>query len=456
MNVHLAYNANGRLAQTHVPNVGETVDNILIELDKSSILSSRCERALLIGLREGTENILSVTNHVEELKGLVLSLGIPVQDSLIVKLREFHPHYLLGRGKVEEIHTQISDDNIDLVVFDVDLSPTQQRNLEKEWNTAVIDRREVILDIFSDRANTREAVLQVALARMQYSLPRLTRAWTHLSRQRGGARGNRGKGETQLETDRRLVMDKIARLKRDLTKVRAQREVRRKKRVEKPVPSVSLVGYTNAGKSSVLNAISGANVYAENKLFATLDPTTRKISQSGGREFLLTDTVGFIRKLPHDLIEAFHSTLEEAILSDVILHVADAGSSELEEHITVTRSVLDELGAKHKPYVLVLNKIDTLSPQRKNEVMARFPDALAISARSGYGLDMLVAHLGDMLDSLRTLVVVNLPPDRWDLRSQIHKESTVLSEEYHEEGIKLSTYLSKKECQRLAQYVVNE
>jgi len=246
------------------------VDNIFIELEKRDILSRMCERAILIGIRDSGESIQSAEAHLDELNGLVASLGIPTVGSLMVTLKSIHPRWLLGKGKVEEVAQAISDLDADLVVFDFDLSPAQQRNLEKDWHTAVIDRREVILDIFADRASTREAVLQVALARMKYSLPRLTRAWTHLSRQRGGARGNRGKGETQLETDRRLVLTKIANLKRDLLKVKEQRNVRRKKRLERPVPSVSLVGYTNAGKSSLLNAISGSGVLVEDKLFATI------------------------------------------------------------------------------------------------------------------------------------------------------------------------------------------
>ena len=236
------------------------MDNIIAELEERDILSRMCERALLAGFRRRGETPREVEAHLDELEGLVGSLGIPAVRRCVVSLREVHPRFLAGRGKVEEIGELIADEDIDLVVFDYDLSPAQQRNLEAEWRVAVIDRREVILDIFADRANSREAVLQTALARMHYSLPRLTRAWTHLSRQRGGARGNRGKGETQLETDRRLVLDKIAGIKRELARVHRGREVRRRRRLERPVPSVSLVGYTNAGKSSLLNALSGAAV----------------------------------------------------------------------------------------------------------------------------------------------------------------------------------------------------
>ena len=413
-----------------------------------------CERALLIGIRESGETLETAEAHLDELDGLVQSLGIPTAGSLMVTLREVHSRWLLGKGKVEEVAQNIADLNADLVVFDSDLSPGQQRNLEKEWDIAVIDRREVILDIFADRASTREAVLQVALARMQYSLPRLTRAWTHLSRQRGGARGNRGKGETQLETDRRLVLRKITHLKRDLAKVRDQRDVRRKKRQERPVPSVSLVGYTNAGKSSLLNAISGSDVLVENKLFATLDPTTRRVELSGGREFLMTDTVGFIRKLPHDLVDAFRSTLEEAVLADVIIHVADAASHELDDHVEVTEKVLKELGAGNKTRLLVLNKADVMEKEDREVLSFRHPDGLAVSAHTGEGIENLLRLLSNALDASRPVVTLQLPPDRWDLRARLHKESTVLTEQYEDDGLRLTVRLSNEEKGRLSEYIV--
>ncbi len=412
-----------------------------------------CERALLIGIREDGETKESAEAHLDELEGLVDSLGIPTAGTLLVHLRETNSRWLLGKGKVEEVSAAIDDLHADLVVFDCDLSPAQQRNLEKEWDTAVIDRREVILDIFADRASTREAVLQVGLARMQYSLPRLTRAWTHLSRQRGGARGNRGKGETQLETDRRLVLNKIAGLKRELVKVREQRDVRRKKRLENAVPSVSLVGYTNAGKSSLLNAVSGSDVLVENKLFATLDPTTRRVELPGGREFLMTDTVGFIRKLPHDLVDAFRSTLEEAVLADVILHVVDSGSPELDDHIAVTESVLRELGAGEKPVILVLNKIDSLDSFEASALSFRYPNGLPVSAMDGRGIDELVERLGRELDAYRPVVVLKLPLDRWDLRARLHKESTVINEEYGADELLITVRLGPEERGRLAEYI---
>ncbi len=429
--------------------------SIPAEMNGRVPMSRMCENALLIGIMIKTESRQEAGAHVDELARLVRSLGIKTAVSLVINLREPHPRWLLGKGKVDEIARSLHADHIDLVVFDVDLSPAQQRNLEKEWNTAVIDRREVILDIFADRALTREAVLQVALARMQYSLPRLTRAWTHLSRQRGGSRGNRGKGETQLETDRRLVLDKIAQLKRKLIKLKEQREVRRRKRMDKPIPSVSLVGYTNAGKSSLLNAICGSDVYVRNKLFATLDPTTRRMKMIGGREILLTDTVGFIRKLPHDLIDAFRSTLEEATLADVILHVVDAGSPELDQHIKVTESVLEELGAENTQHLLVFNKTDTLNPEDINRLKMCYRTGLMVSAHTGSGLQELLMKLSETLDRARPMVVLRIPQSRWDMRSKLHQDSTVLSEEYGENEIRITARLSPDDCSRLSEFIAS-
>jgi GTP-binding protein HflX len=431
------------------------VDNNTIDPENRELLSSLCERAFLVGIRDSGETALQAEAHLNELEGLVASLGIPSVGSILATLKELKSRTLIGKGKVEEIGAGITDLEADLVVFDADLSPAQQRNLEKDWGVPVIDRREVILDIFGDRASTREAVIQVALARMQYSLPRLTRAWTHLSRQRGGAKGNRGKGETQLEYDRRIVQDRIAILKKDLAKVRDQRDVRRKRRIDKAPPSVSLVGYTNAGKSSLMNAISGSDLLVEDKLFATLDPTTRRIEQAGGREILLTDTVGFIRKLPHDLVDAFRSTLEEAVLSDVILHVADASSPELDDHLKVTETVLRELGAGNKTRILALNKIDMLSPEHRESLAYRYPSGIPVSARSGEGLEDIMAAVSRALDADRPLVTVVLPPDRWDLRARLHQDSNVVEESYEERGVRLLVRMSADEKGRFADFLVD-
>ncbi|MDC7223125.1 MAG: GTPase HflX, partial [Spirochaetales bacterium] len=343
------------------------------------------------------------------------------------------------------------------LVFDTDLNPTQQRNLERHFNLCIIDRQEVILDIFADRASTREATLQVALARMEYSLPRLTRAWTHLSRQRGGAKGTRGKGETQLETDRRMVQNRISKLRKELEKVKQTRHLQRKKRAERPVPSIAIVGYTNAGKSSLLNGITGADVLVEDKLFATLDPTSRRLKMAGGREVILTDTVGFVRKLPHNLVDAFHSTLEEAVLADIILHVVDGSSREFKSHIETTRDVLDELGASSVPRLLVFNKMDLPEAQEnRRELELVYPEALFMSVHGQLGLEELEQELGRRLDEMQQLTSLHIPSDRWDLVAQLHRTSTVASEEYVDDGVVMDVWLTANDRSRFGRFIATE
>lgn len=431
------------------------MDNAFLELGKRDILFRAREKSLLIGIYDVNETQIKTRAHLNELKSLVETLEISVKKSILLTLKSTNPRHLIGNGKVDEIAQIIVDKKIDLVVFDRDLSPAQQRNLENRWRVAVIDRQEVILDIFATRACTREAILQISLARMEYSLPRLTRAWTHLSRQRGGARGNRGKGETQLETDRRLVLNKIAKLKKDLKKMSGQREIRRKRRLERSVPSASLVGYTNAGKSALLNSMSDSNVLVQDKLFASLDPTTRRFEQQDGRELLITDTVGFVRKLPHELIEAFKSTLEEALHADVIFHVVDASNDELDEHIQVTNAVLRELKVGNKKQILVLNKTDKLNRHKREELRIRYPDALLVSARSGEGIENLLKKFTEALDADCPVVTLNLPLSRWDLRAKLHRESTVLSEAYSDEGLVIEARLSNREKNRLSAYIAD-
>ncbi|MCK5250797.1 MAG: GTPase HflX, partial [Spirochaetaceae bacterium] len=254
---------------------------------------------------------------------------------------------------------------------------------------------------------------------------------------------------------KRLIRRKIQRLEARIEEVRKHRALYRQQRQRQGIPVVALVGYTNSGKSSLLNALSQAGVLAEHKLFATLDPTTRRIEQPGGREFLMTDTVGFIRKLPHDLIDAFRSTLEEAVLADIILHVADAGSPELDAHVEVTENVLKELGAGDKTRILILNKADILTREEREALSFRHPEGLLISARSGEGLDILLEHLGKALDASRPVVTLKLPPDRWDLRARLHKESTVLDEQYDDDGLRLTVRLSSEERGRLSEFVVD-
>lgn len=429
------------------------MESIFVELEERDILSLKCERALLIEIQEPEESEEEAASHLRELDSLTMTMGIPGVVKIVVKPREKKPGWLLGKGKLEELAELADDCQADLIVFDTDLSPTQQRNLERFFNLAVIDRQEVILDIFADRASTREATLQVALARMEYSLPRLTRAWTHLSRQRGGAKGTRGKGETQLESDRRQVAARIAKLKKELDKVKRNRSLQRKKRKERPVPSIAIVGYTNAGKSSLLNGITGSDVLVENKLFATLDPTSRRLKMEGGREVILTDTVGFVRKLPHNLVDAFHSTLEEAVLADLVIQVVDGSSPEYENHIATTKEVMAELGASKVPQLLVFNKMDLADGKRRRDLELFYPEAHLISVRAKMGLQVLEEELGRRLDAMQQLCSLHIPADRWDLVARLHRTVTVAREDYADDGINLQVWLTERDRRQYAPFL---
>ncbi|MCH2155585.1 MAG: GTPase HflX [Opitutales bacterium] len=398
------------------------------------------ERAFLVGAVFPRESMEEGEQLLDELEELVETLGIQVEHKELVKAREHNPKFLLGTGKTEELIGLAKAKKCDVIIFDNELSPSQQRNWESmEEKVAVIDRQEIILDIFNVRAQTREARLQVELARAEYNLPRLQRAWTHLDRQRGGGATQRDAGETQLELDQRMVREQIARLKRELGVVVKQREVQRKQRRKKPVPSGAFVGYTNAGKSSLLNKMSGADVLAEDKLFATLDPTSRRTKLQNGQHLVLTDTVGFVRRLPHRLVEAFKATLEESIISDFLVHVVDLSNPDYEHHIETTEKVLEELGATDKQIILAFNKIDQVDdPALINHIQLRHPDACLISAHTGEGLeslqDVMVDRIAASFEELRLLI----PHERYDLVSQLYREGAIITETIEDDGYHLS------------------
>lgn len=412
------------------------------------------QRSLLVGVHaEGTTRA-EAEDHLDELASLTDTMGAEVVGRELVRISRPTPHFYLGSGKAEEIKALAEAENIDVLIFDFDLTPSQQRNWEKFTERAVIDRQEVILDIFASRAQTREARLQVGLARMEYSLPRLRRAWTHLERQRGGAGLRGGPGELQLEVDRRAAMDRIARFKRELKQVRMQRQVQRKSRSTRPIPSAAIVGYTNAGKSSLLRALTGADVFIEDKLFATLDPTTRRLELSNRQPLLLTDTVGFIRKLPHQLVEAFKATLEEAALADFIVHVLDISHPKIEEHYTVTNEVLAELGAAHKKTILVLNKIDQEHDSLVHAQMARQnPLCFNVSTHTGEGLELLREAMATHFVLPMGRFTLHIPHSRGDLVDFVHREGEVLAQKHDENGVLIEADLPLRFKAQYAEFI---
>jgi len=414
----------------------------------------QAERALLVSVYKGAAQKEESESLLVELNSLVDTLGIPVLDSLLVRVQEPNPRYFVGSGKAEEIFEHAQQLEADVIVFDNELSPAQQRNWEAMTGLAVIDREEVILDIFAQRAQTKEARLQVDLARMEYSLPRLTRAWRHLGRQ-GGGLGGKGEGETQLETDRRLIRTHIDRLKEDLELVRLRRATQRKQRERLPLPNAAIVGYTNVGKSALLKKLTGAQVLVENKLFATLDTTTRRVDLPSGQGLLLTDTVGFVRNLPHRLIEAFKATLEEAVLSDFLIHVLDASHPRVYDFYQTTIRVLGELGADAKKMITVLNKVDLIADESTlHALRLHFPDGAFVSVRSGEGLKELRHRMADLLADRVSKVELALPLSRTDLLSLLHRTSHVLSARYENSHVIVVASVSPKVYARVEPFLI--
>ena len=421
------------------------------------------ERALLVGVFLDKSKEKEASSLLEELNELVQTLGIGIMDSILVRVRENFPSHLMGKGKMAEIIEKSKELNCDCIIFDNELSPNQQRNWENDSEILVIDRQEVILDIFSLRARTKEARLQVQLAKMQYTLPRMARMWSHLDRQGGGSGGGkggggaaRGEGEKQIEVDRRLARKKIDRVKAELEKVRQQRKTQRKERNRADLPHAAIVGYTNAGKSSLLNGLTESTVLAEDKLFATLDTTTRKLDLDDGQTILLTDTVGFVRRLPHGLVESFKATLEEAVLADFLIHVIDGSSENIEEHFQTTLDVLKELGADEKRIIPAINKIDVISTERLEELKIIFPDAVLISVRNGHGIEDLLSKINEMLLSKIVRKTLKIPQSRQDLVALLHREGKILSQEYEQNDIIINAIYSKRFLAKFAEFVMAE
>lgn len=413
-------------------------------------------RALLVGVQRPQMPPGEADALLHELKELVETLGIEAAIMRAINLREPQSKFLIGSGRAAELTALAKEQAVDLIVFDDELTPAQQRNWEQDSGIRTIDRQEVILDIFGRRARTREAMLQVELARMVYSLPRLKRAWMHLSRQRGGGSTVvRGAGETQLETDHRLVQARISRLRRELDLVIKQREIQRKRRLRNDVHTAAIVGYTNVGKSSLLNALTGSNVIAENKLFVTLDPTTRQLHLQTGQKVLVTDTVGFVRRLPHGLIDAFRATLEEAVISDFMIHVLDIGNPEVEKHHTTTIQVLNELGASSKNIITVFNKVDAeIGRDRLNTLRVLYPEACFISARTGEGLAELTKRIEMMVATELTSMNLLIPHSRYDLVSRLHRLGCVRAQATRDDGVFIQGHMPPEIAEAVHPFII--
>lgn len=416
----------------------------------------KVERAVLIGLRKEKMTNNEVEIHLEELESLVDNLKIDVVGKKICPLRKPSSRFLLGSGKAEEIRDFCQRISADCLVFDDDITPSQQRNWEQLTGICVIERHEVILDIFSSRAQTREAKLQTSLARAKYNLPRLNRAWTHLDRQRGGGVGQKGEGEQQMELDKRMIGQRIKKLEQELTEVRRQRETQRKRRRKLPVPNAAIVGYTNAGKSTILNHMTGATVLAADKLFATLDPTTKPIILPNQQKLLLTDTVGFIRKLPHQLVESFKATLEEAVMSDFILHVVDVTSPYVYEHYDTTLEVLEDIGVTDTTIIPVFNKIDALLDKSVLvTIKEKYPEAIFISSKTGKGIDLLEAKMGEILGAKLKEYDLKIPMNRYDVVKLLQRTSDIHSERYEEDNfVYLSVAVLPAVVHEIEEYIV--
>jgi GTP-binding protein HflX len=413
-------------------------------------------RVLLVGVYTGAGHKEECEEHLEELERLCDTFGLLTLEKLPCPLRQIDAATYLGSGKIEEIRQLVVERKLDAVVFDEEILPSQQRNLERVLQRPVLDRTEVILGVFAQRAHSREARLQVELAQARYQFPRLRRLWTHLGRQSGSGGGGtyvKGEGEKQIEIDRRILRRRIERLEKQIAQVRQHRETQRQARERAGIPTFAIVGYTNAGKSTLLNALTQAGVFVEDKLFATLDTTTRKFTLPNHQEILLVDTVGFIRKLPHQLVAAFKSTLEEAVHADILVHLIDASSPVALEQAQATVEVLDELGAEDRPVITVLNKMDTAEDRAQIErLRLTFPRTVRISALTHEGFNDLMEAMEQQLSGLRKRMELRIPQADYALISSLRAHGQVLKEEYDENDVLITADVPKEMVHRFQPY----
>ena len=436
-------------------NTVSTIERILDKQTGTASLQVMSERAILIGMEWGrNDSLWTVDDSLEELKQLADTAGATVIKKFIQKRPKPDPAFFIGRGKVQELALYAQQENIDLCIFDDELSPAQQRNIESVMGIRILDRTALILDIFAQRARTNEGKLQVELAQLQYTLPRIMGKGLMLSRLGGGI-GTRGPGETKLEVDRRRIRDRIAFIKDQIEKVKAVRSLHRSKRKKNNVFEVSLVGYTNAGKSTLLNTLTNSDIYAKDQLFATLDPTTRQLALPNKQEIIITDTVGFIQRLPHQLIAAFRSTLEVVTEADLLVHVIDVSHELYKEQAAAVHEVLKEIGAETKPVITVYNKIDKLPPDSKlADRLALEEDTVCISAAKKLNLETLQQMIETHLKSKAVEVTLCIPYAETAKAAQLHETANVLEQEYTENGAVMKVILPVEDLKAYNEYIL--
>lgn len=395
------------------------------------------ERVFLVGVELQKDGCLEARESLGELAELAKTAGAEIIGDGLQKLARPHAATFIGKGKAAEFAEHCRNGFVDTVIFDDELSPAQTRNLERIFDCKVLDRTALILDIFAQRAQTREGKMQIEMAQLQHIIPRLTRFWTHLSRQKGGI-GMRGDGETQLEVDRRRILERVSRLRKELEEVKKHRTTQRRGRQRSRWPLISIVGYTNAGKSTLLNALTGASVLTEDKLFATLDPTTRRVRLPSNQNALLSDTVGFIRKLPHQLVDSFKATLEEVVVADLLLHVVDVSNPEAADQIDAVNKVLKEIDAGEKPVLMVFNKTDLLPAQNGNlHWVQEFEHSVVVSAKKKEGFDQLMSELGIMLRPIRCYLQLAIPQRAGQVIARLRAVGQIDEESYEGDLVRL-------------------
>lgn len=417
------------------------------------LVKEKRERAIVVGVATRETTKQQEEEYLEELVLLADTAGADVLHRILQVKDRYDSAYYIGKGKVEQLAQMCKDDDISLVIFDDDLSPAQVRNLEESIERKILDRSGLILDIFASRAKTNEAKTQVELAQLNYLLPRLTRMWTHLSKQYGGI-GTKGPGETQIETDRRMIREKISYLKEKLEKIATQRSTQRKGRKE--YYNISLVGYTNVGKSTLLNTLSDSKVFVENRLFATLDPTTRLVALDSATSTMVTDTVGFIRKLPHHLVASFKSTLEEVVEADILLHVVDLSHPQMEEQIEVVKNTIADLGAANKTVVYVFNKVDSVEDRSIiRSLQAKYEPSVFISAHRGINILGLKELLISMIHSSFTELTFTVSNADYKTISLLHDLTEITEQRYEENDIIITAKVSNKTKERVEKIIAS-